>query len=67
MTGGGQMSRSRIALLGGPAFFVLWFVGATLLWSATGGESQAERTEFPGVLLLNESGAYAGSPDSLYT
>jgi hypothetical protein len=55
------MSRSRIALLGGPAFFVLWFVGATFLWSATGGESQAERSEFPEVLLSNESGAYAGA------
>jgi hypothetical protein len=55
------MPRSRLALLGGPAFFVLWFVGATLLWSATGGESQAERSEFPEVLLSNESGAYAGA------
>ena len=61
MTVGGQMSRSRIALLGGPAFFVLWSVGATFLWSATGGESQAERSEFPEVLLSNESGAYAGA------
>lgn len=55
------MSRSRIALLGGPAFFVLWSVGATFLWSATGGESQVERSEFPEVLLSNESDALAGA------
>jgi hypothetical protein len=61
MVMGDQRSPARIALLGGPAFFVLWFIGATFLWSATGGESQAEQTEFPEVLLSNESGAYAGA------
>ncbi len=55
------MSRSRVALLGGPAFFVPWFIGGTLLWSATGGEPQAGRSEFPEVLLANQSGALAGA------
>jgi hypothetical protein len=55
------MSRSQVALLAGPAFFIVWFIGATFAWSATGGESQAARSEFSEVLLSNESSAYAGA------
>jgi hypothetical protein len=55
------MSRSQVALLAGPAFFIVWFIGATLMWSATGGESQATRSEFSEVLLSNQSSAYAGA------
>lgn len=54
------MSRTRIALLGGPLFFVLWFVGANLVWSATGGDIQADRSDFAEVFLSNQSSAYAG-------
>ena len=54
------MSRTRIALLGGPLFLVLWFVGANLVWSATGGETPADRSDFADVVLSNQSTAYAG-------
>jgi hypothetical protein len=54
------MSRTRIALLGGPLFFFVWFTGATFVWSAVGGESPADRSEFAEVVLSNQSSAYAG-------
>ncbi len=54
------MSRTQIALFGGPLFFVLWFVGASLVWSAAGGDPPASRSEFAEVVLSNQSSAYAG-------
>jgi hypothetical protein len=47
-------------LFGGPLFFVLWFVGAQLVWSAAGGDPPASRSEFAEVVLSNQSSAYAG-------
>ena len=45
------MSRTRAALLGGPVFFVSWFVGAQVLWFASGGvvndESAPNAAEYP--------------------
>lgn len=32
------MSGSRIALLGGPVFFALWFISGQILFFATGGD-----------------------------
>jgi hypothetical protein len=57
---GDRLSRTQIALLGGPLFFALWFIGAQLVWSAAGGEPTASRSEFAEVVLSNQSGAYAG-------
>jgi hypothetical protein len=57
---GDRLSRTRIALLGGPLFFILWFVGANLVWSATGGDIEADRSDFAEVVLSNQSSAYAG-------
>ncbi len=59
------MSRTRIALLGGPVFFVSWFVGAQVLWFASGGvandESAPNAAEYPEAVLSNQSGVNSGS------
>lgn len=59
------MSLSGVGLLGGPVFFVLWFVGAQTLFFATGGTIDETplptRDEFPNVLLTHQSGAYLGA------
>lgn len=59
------MSPARVALLGGAAFFLLWFVGAQILFFAAGG-SVDERplpttAEFPGVVEANRSSVYLGA------
>ena len=41
-------------------FFFLWFVGASIVWSAVGGETPAVRSEFAEVVLSNQSTAYVG-------
>lgn len=62
---GGTMSRSRMTLLGGPVFFVLWFIAANVLHFAKGGDSAGSPlpgpAEFPGVVLANESSMYLGA------
>lgn len=59
------MTLSRAALLGGPAFFILWFMGAQVLYFAGGGTmDESPRPapgEFPAVLLANRSSAYLGA------
>jgi hypothetical protein len=54
------MPPTRIALLGGPLFFLLWFVGASIVWSAAGGEPPADRSNFAEVVLSNQSIAFTG-------
>ena len=54
------MSPARSALLGGPVFLPLWFAGASIVWSAVGGETPADRSEFAEVVLSNQSTAYVG-------
>ena len=59
------MSRTRIALLGGPVFFALWFLGAQVLWFASGGvvndESAPNAAEYPEAVLSNQAGVNSGS------
>ena len=59
------MSRSRLALLGGPAFFISWFVAAQILYFASGGTTDGGPLpgpdEFPAVVLSNRSSVYAGA------
>jgi hypothetical protein len=53
------MQPSRLALLGGPAFFALWFIGAQILYFAVGGTTDGGPlpgpSEYPDVVLSNES------------
>ena len=59
------MSPSRIALLGGPVFFILWFVGAQILYFAGGGTTDGGPlpgpSEYPQVALSNQSGIRTGA------
>ncbi len=59
------MSPTRIALLGGPVFFALWFVGAQVLYFASGGgvngATVPNATEYPEAVLSNQSGVNSGS------
>ncbi len=59
------MSPSRIALLGGPAFFILWFIGAQILYFAGGGTTDGGPlpgpNEYPAVALSNRSGIHTGA------
>ena len=59
------MSPSRIALLGGPVFFMLWFVGAQILYFARGGTTDGGPlpgpSEYPEVALSNRSGIHTGA------
>ena len=59
------MSPSRIAPLGGPVFFVLWFVGAQILYFARGGTTDGGPlpgpSEYPEVALSNQSGIHTGA------
>ena len=59
------MSRRRIALLGGPVFFALWFVGAQVLFFASGGgvngESVPNAAEYPEAVLSNQPAVNSGS------
>lgn len=59
------MSPSRIAPLGGPVFFILWFVGAQILYFARGGTTDGGPlpgpSEYPEVALSNQSGIHTGA------
>ena len=59
------MQSSRTALLGGPAFFILWFIGAQMLYFATGGTTDNAPLpgpgEYPDVGLSNSANAHAGA------
>ncbi len=59
------MSRSRIALLGGPVFFVLWFIGAQIVYFARGGTTDGGPlpgpSEYPEVALSNQSSMNTGA------
>jgi hypothetical protein len=59
------MSRSRVGLLGGPVFFVLWFIGAQTLFFATGGTMDESPlptpVEFPSVVLTHQSSVFLGA------
>ncbi len=59
------MSPSRIALLGGPVFFILWFVGAQIPYFARGGTTDGGPlpgpSEYPEVALSNQSGIHTGA------
>jgi len=59
------VSPSRIAPLGGPVFFVLWFVGAQILYFARGGTTDGGPlpgpSEYPEVALSNQSGIHTGA------
>jgi hypothetical protein len=59
------VSRSRLALLGGVAFFVLWFVAGQVLFFATGGTlDDAPRpapSEFRDVVMSNEPQVQVGA------
>lgn len=56
---------TRLALLGGPAFLVLWFLGAQVLFFASGGgvngESEPTAAEYPEAILSNQLGVNGGS------
>jgi hypothetical protein len=59
------VSPFRIALLGGPVFFMLWFVGAQILYFARGGTTDGGPlpgpSEYPEVALSNRSGIHTGA------
>lgn len=59
------MARTRIALLGGPIFFALWFVAAQILFFASGGgvngEAMPNAAEYPEAVRSNQSGINGGS------
>jgi hypothetical protein len=56
---------TRTALFGGPVFFVLWFLGAQVLFFASGGgvngESVPNADEYSEAVLSNQSGINSGS------
>ncbi len=54
-----------MALMGGAAFFVLWFIGAQILWLASGGDVSTEigpnADQYPAAVLSNQSGIHLGT------
>jgi hypothetical protein len=57
--------RVRAALLGGAAFFLLWFIGAQVLFFASGGgvngETVPSADQYPAAVLSNQSGVHVGA------
>ena len=56
---------TRAALFGGPVFFVVWFVGAQVLFFASGGGIEGEpvpsAAEFPSAVLSNQAAVNGGA------
>ena len=61
----GKVGQIRIALMGGAAFFVLWFTGAQILWFASGGDVSTEigpnADQYPAAVLSNQAGVHVGA------
>jgi len=59
------MMSVRLSLFGGPLFFALWFVGAQVLYFASGGGPNGEpapsASAYPEAVLSNQSGVNGGA------
>ena len=45
----------RAALLGGPAFFVVWFVAGNIKFFALGGDAPPSQADFSSVIISSEA------------
>ena len=60
-----MVGQTRIALMGGAVFFVLWFMGAQILFFASGGGVNGETVpnveQYPAAVLSNQFGVHLGA------